>query len=129
MQEEKLPSVAQKSHSLPESVTQKHFYMWCFETRVMKKSIKHPLKKGFVRFIKYNADMSQNQNRYKDKNIFFKIENITSNLQIHSQAIIPFLKEKLGYANIETYDRYVDVKEELVEQAKIYLTEFFDWYE
>ena len=76
---------------MPQNIQNTHFYMLAF-TDNFKEENQNP--NGFVRLHKCNAEMHELPERYENKKVFFRVDNITSNILTHNDEIIPFWEEK-----------------------------------
>lgn len=121
---ENLKSVIEtmKDKTVPENIKQKHFYMLAYEDK--PKNLKN-IPPGWVRLNKYSAEMNKHDERYDDKQIFFKIENITCNILLHNSEIIPYLIEKFKPSEFSCEDRRILIKKDLLPELRIHLLNFF----
>lgn len=111
-----------KDKTVPENIKQKHFYMLAYEDN--PKNLKN-IPPGWVRLNKYSAEMNKHDERYDDKKIFFKIENITCNILLHNSEIIPYLIEKFKPSEFSCEDRRILIKKDLLPELRIHLLNFF----
>lgn len=112
--------------TVPEQLVGTHFYMLVFEERPEKLNIRnHPLLPGFVRLQKKNGEMNKHENRYNYQTRFFRVENVTCNSLFHTQVIVPYLKQLFFAGDLISFDRYIDIRRELLPLLKIYLQQFF----
>lgn len=112
-----------RNTAMPPNIQNTHFYMLAFG-KDFKVENQNP--NSFVRLHKYNAEMHEHPERYDHKKVFFRVDNITSNILFHNKELIPFLDTKFSSNDFMHKDRYIDIRFSLLPQLKKYLIQFFE---